>query len=125
MPVIRTRARGELEGEVMRILWEQPQPVSARQIQDSFTGRTPAYTTLMTALDRLEKKGRVVRLGDSPRKVQFRATRSGEEHASAAMLSALAEAGDREAALLRFAGTLAPGDMDVLRRALDGAQSRR
>lgn len=117
----RTRERGELEAEVMRILWEASAPMSARDIQAVFTGHVPAYTTLMTALDRLQKKGDVVRLGDSPRKVRFRAARSGDEHVGRSMMTALDGAGDRQAALLQFAGNLAEEDLDMLR----GAISRR
>ena len=40
----RTRERGELEGEVMQILWASDEAISARDIQDRFSGRTPAYT---------------------------------------------------------------------------------
>jgi predicted transcriptional regulator len=114
----RTRARGELEAEVMRILWGDTHLLSARDIQDRFTGRTPAYTTLMTALDRLEKKGRVIREGESPRKVKFRATRSVDDHASQEMVTALDAAGDRKAALLRFAGNLGAEDLELLREAI-------
>ena len=121
----RTRERGELEGEVLRILWAASGPMSAREIQALFTGRVPAYTTLMTALERLQKKGDVIRSGDSPRKVRFHAARSGEEHVGRSMMSALDGAGDRQAALLQFAGNLAPGDLDLLRSAIDGPSKRK
>lgn len=121
----RTRERGELEGEIMRILWDASEPVSARDIQDVFTGHIPAYTTLMTALDRLQKKGDVVRSGDSPRKIRFHAARSGDEHVGLSMMTALDGAGDRQAALLQFAGNLEEEDLDLLRGALTGKPSRK
>lgn len=121
----RTRERGELEGTVMRILWEASEPLSARDIQAVFTGHVPAYTTLMTALERLQKKGDVVRSGDSPRKVRFRAARSGDEHVGRSMMTALDGAGDRQAALLQFAGNLAEEDLDLLRGATTGKTSRK
>lgn len=121
----RTRARGELEGEVMRILWEAAEPLSAREIQTVFTGRMPAYTTLMTALERLHRKGDVVRSGDSPRKVRFQAARSGDEHAGRSMMVALDGAGDRQAALLKFIGNLQTEDVDLLRDAISGAAPRK
>lgn len=124
MGVVRTRARGELEGGILNILWQADSPLSAKDIQDLFEGRTPAYTTVMTSLDRLQKKGQVVRSGESPRKVRFQAAQSAQEHASKAMISALGGATDRSAALLRFAGNLDPDDVEVLRRAI-GAKSRR
>lgn len=118
MSAVRTRARGELEGGIMRILWEAQTPLSVREIQDRFDGHLPAYTTLMTALDRLQKKGRVLRSGDSPRKVRFAAARAEDEHAGEAMVSALDEASDRQAALLRFAGNLDARDVELLRQAI-------
>lgn len=125
MPGERTRERGELEGQVMRILWGASEPLSARDIQAVFTGHVPAYTTLMTALERLQKKGDVIRSGDSPRKVRFRAARSGDEHVGRSMMTALDGAGDRQAALLQFAGNLAEEDLDLLRGAITGKTSRK
>jgi len=119
MSMIRTRARGELESAIMRILWEADAPLSAKEIQAAFDGHTPAYTTLMTSLDRLRNKGRVLRSGDSPRKVRFAAAHAEDEHAGEAMLSALDAASDRRAALLRFAGNLDAKDVELLRRAID------
>lgn len=121
----RTRERGELEGEVMRILWAAPEPLSVRDIQAVFTGHVPAYTTVMTVLERLQAKGDVVRSGDSPRKVRFRAARSDDEHAGRSMMTALDGAGDRQAALLQFAGNLATEDLDLLRAAISGKSSRK
>lgn len=120
----RTRERGELEGEVMRILWDAAEPMSAGDIQALFTGHVPAYTTLMTALDRLQKKGEVIRSG-SPRRARFRAARSGEEHVGLTMMTALDTAGDRQAALLQFAGNLAPEDVELLRNAIAGGSRKK
>ena len=115
----RTRARGQLEAEVMRILWDHEDAIGARAIQERFGDEhVPAYTTLLTVLDRLEKKGEVVRIAASPRKVRFRPTRSDGERAGAAMLSVLEGTGDREGALLRFADHLTARDAEMLQRAL-------
>lgn len=117
MSGIRHRERGELEAEVLRLLRSQGRPIAARELQALFSGNIPAYTTLMTALSRLEKKGEVRRWGISPRRIRFEATRSDDEQASVAMLSALEDAGDRQAALLAFAGNLDEGDIALLRNA--------
>ncbi|MDA3147122.1 BlaI/MecI/CopY family transcriptional regulator [Leucobacter sp. UCMA 4100] len=109
-----TRERGELEQEIMRLLRVQAQPIGARELQEMFSVQVPAYTTLMTVLTRLEKKGEVIRSGNSPRKVKFYPARSDEEHASQTMLSALGGAGDRRAALLAFAGNLDENDVALL-----------
>ena len=113
-----TRVRGELERELMQILWDSTEPLGIREIQDVFTGHIPAYTTLMTSLDRLEKKGQVIRIEEGPRKIRFRPTHPGGEHTSLAMTAALNASSDSEAALLRFAGNLSDEHLDLLRQAI-------
>jgi len=46
---------GPLEVEVLEALWKRPGGASVRALRDDFPGS--AYTTLMTTLDRLYKKG--------------------------------------------------------------------
>lgn len=114
----RTRARGELEAAIMAALWSNAAPLTPREIQQRIPGRVPAYTTLLTALDRLTRKGRVARIGDGPRGIRFQAGCSEAEHASQVMLDTLSDAQDRSAALLRFAGELAPEDIALLQQAI-------
>ncbi len=109
----------------MAALWHSAEPLSARDIQEALTGECPAYTTVITTLDRLEKKGLVTRQAESPRKVRFSPTRSEVEHASHSMMTALADAGDRRAALLKFTGDLDDDDLEALRAAVNSARSSR
>lgn len=53
------RALGRLERDVMEIVWRGGEP-SVREVQTALT-RPIAYTTVMTTLDRLFKKGLVSR----------------------------------------------------------------
>ena len=46
---------GTLEIRVLEALWERATPQSVRELQPAFAG--VAYTTLMTTLDRLHRKG--------------------------------------------------------------------
>lgn len=124
MAGVRKREWGGLEEEVMQRLHEQERPVSARELQAKFSEPVPAYTTLMTVLTRLESKGRVERVSDSPRKINFRALRSSGEEASETMTAVLAQATDRRAALLAFAGNLADDDVVALMDAFGGAKPR-
>lgn len=119
----RSRGRGELEHEVLEILRRNAEPVGAADIQTAFTEPTPAYTTILTALDRLIEKGDVTRHAESPRKVRFAARLSAAENASAGMHRALGDTDDRSAALLQFAGDLDADDVAMLRAAL--AKKRR
>ena len=118
MSGVRLRAPGELEAEVLRILRASGGFVGAREVQDAFATSTPAYTTILTALDRLVEKGEVEREQLSPRKMRFRAARSAAEDASATMRGALDAIDDRRAALLKVAGDLDDDDLALLRSAI-------
>lgn len=49
---------GELESEVMEVIWQSPNPVSVRDITEVFKRkRKIAYTTVMTIMNRLVDKG--------------------------------------------------------------------
>jgi predicted transcriptional regulator len=53
---------GELEQAVMDILWNRPEALSVRDVHELLAlDRDLAYTTVMTVLDRLSKKGLVLR----------------------------------------------------------------
>lgn len=122
MPGPKTRAPGELEADILRVLRDAPEPLGARQIQEALTGAEPAYTTVLTSLDRLLGKGKVERRESSPRRVRFSALRSTAEDASDSMMSALSAVEDHRAALLKFAGNLDSDDAAVLRSALESGR---
>jgi predicted transcriptional regulator len=50
---------GPLEAKVLDLLWDQGSALSVRHVQPAFPGL--AYTTLMTTLDRLFRKGVLTR----------------------------------------------------------------
>ncbi|NOK19726.1 BlaI/MecI/CopY family transcriptional regulator [Corallococcus carmarthensis] len=55
---------GTLEAAVMKVVWKQS-PVTAREVCDRMTGRAErAYTTIMTTMDRLHRKGLLEREKD-------------------------------------------------------------
>lgn len=124
MSGVRTRARGELEGEILSILRDAGEPLGAKDIQDRFTAPVPAYTTVLTSLDRLQAKTLVIRIADSPRKVRFATTRTAAESVSDSMITALDGVEDRRAALLKFAGNLDNDDLALLREALAPRSTR-
>jgi predicted transcriptional regulator len=118
------RVRGELEAQVMRLLWAAPEPQTAKEIQAGFGADAPAITTVLTVLDRLGRKGLVQR-SDARTNITFRPAQSESDRAVETMLQSLQATGDREAVLLRFVGDLDSEDADVLRRALEGRSGRR
>ena len=119
-----TRDRGQLEADVMRLLWDADEPRTAKQLQAGFTDPAPAVTTVLTVLDRLRRKGLVTR-SDAKTNITFVAARSESDHAVESMLQSLDATGDRQAVLLRFAGDLDRDDADLLRQALEGRDRRR
>ncbi|WP_052462694.1 BlaI/MecI/CopY family transcriptional regulator [Nigerium massiliense] len=53
---------GELEHQVMTVLWHRTSAASVREVHDELSAhRELAYTTVMTVLDRLAKKGIALR----------------------------------------------------------------
>lgn len=56
---------GELEAAVMGVVWKQAVPMTARDVCDRLKGRKErAYTTIMTTMDRLHRKGLLDRRKD-------------------------------------------------------------
>nr|WP_255524435.1 BlaI/MecI/CopY family transcriptional regulator [Clavibacter sp. VKM Ac-2873] len=115
----RQRPRGELEAAIMDALWDADEPLTAKDVVARIPDPRPALTTVLTVLDRLGQKGLVTR-SDEARALTFAPARSRTDHAASLMSGALAATKDREAALLRFAGTLDGDDLTALRRALGG-----
>jgi predicted transcriptional regulator len=104
-------ALGDLEREVMAQLWDAAEPLTVRQVQDRLSrDRELAYTTVMTVLDRLAKKG-VVTQERADRAYRYAPAQSRGEMTAALMLDALSAAPDgavRDAALAHFVGRLDP-----------------
>src|SRR4051812_4313171 len=56
------RGFGELEAAIMNRLWTRQEPATVREILDDLRGdREFAYTTVMTVLDNLHRKGWLTR----------------------------------------------------------------
>ena len=87
-------------------------------LRDGLAGRGVALTTVHTVLTRLEQKGFVVHDDRRPRRFAPRATR--EAHAAELMHEVLGQAGDRQAALARFVGSVDAEDAAMLRELLGG-----
>jgi predicted transcriptional regulator len=131
VPVARL---GELERAVMETLWDltadpdltaetgeegaEPGTATARQVSDRLGATRPlAYTTVLTVLDRLERKRLVRRLREG-RAHRYAPIATREAYAAKLMLDALGRASDRDAALVRFVDAVSPEEAAVLRRAL-------
>lgn len=114
----RGRSLGPLESEVMDILWRAVAPLTVREMLDALTERELAYTTVMTVLDNLHRKGWVER-GLDGRAYRYRPRSSREEHVGRLMTEALSAAADQHAALARFVENMSPEEAAALRAILD------
>lgn len=115
MRVIRL---GDLERAAMQQVWAAAEPLTARQVADALATRELAYTTWLTVLGRLERKGLLSR-SRAGRAHTYSAVGSREDLVAGLMQQALGQADDREAALQRFARSVSPAEAAALRRALD------
>jgi predicted transcriptional regulator len=110
-------ALGELERAVMARLWAAPGPLTVREVHDQLE-RELAYTTVMTVLGRLAKKG-VVRQERDGKAYRYAAAATREQMAAELMLDALGDVGeDRTAALVAFVDRVGPEEAAALRAAL-------
>jgi predicted transcriptional regulator len=113
------RQFGELEAVVMDRLWSWDRPVVVRDVLgDLQRNRTIAYTTVMTVLDNLHRKGFVIREKDG-RAYRYRPAHTREEHTASLMEQALADGGDRGTALLHFVERMPADEIARLREALN------
>jgi predicted transcriptional regulator len=102
----------------MQVLWAADAPMTARQVAEALADRDLAYTTWLTVLTRLERKG-VLDRTPAGRAHAYAPRGSRAEHTAVLMQQALGQADDREAALQRFARAVSPDEAAALRRALD------
>ena len=103
----------------MEVVWGAPAPVTAREVADALADRALAYTTWLTVLGRLERKG-LLRRDKAARAHTYTATGSRADHVAVLMQQALGQAEDRAAVLQHFARSVTPDDAEALRRALEG-----
>ncbi len=115
---------GELESAIMDILWRTEQPAKVRDILDNLTGRKLAYTTVMTVLDNLHRKGWVQRELDG-KAYRYQPALGRDEAAARALRDVLESSGDPEAALLHFTITASDSEADALRSGLRKKARRR
>ncbi len=116
---------GELEHKIMHVVWREP-GVSVREVCDLLQDdKQRAYTTVMTTLDRLHRKGHVSREKDGLA-WRYRGTRTGEEfrQALADHLAAEILRAHRELGVAAFVDA-ASEDQELLDRLIELVEKRR
>jgi predicted transcriptional regulator len=117
------RQLGELEAVIMERLWEWGRPALVREMVDDLRADRPlAYTTVMTVMENLHRKGWLRREREG-RAWRYEPTGSRSGYTVALMNEALGTSADRRTALAHFALQMSPHDAALLREALD--QGRR
>jgi predicted transcriptional regulator len=120
----RVRQFGDLEATIMDRLWAWNRPATVRDVlEDLQRHRTIAYTTVMTVMDNLHRKGVLAREREG-RAYVYWPIRSREEHSAALMEEVLADSTDRTATLTHFVQKMSPRELARLRRVVDKAGGR-
>ena len=113
------RGFGQLEARVMECMWAGDSPRTVRDVHRELAAeRSLAYTTIMTVMDKLHRKGWLEReaLG---RAYVYRPCQSKERYTADLMREALAMSSDRGATLVAFLEQLTPAESRSLRAALE------
>ena len=117
------RAFGELEQQVLGVLWAADAPLVPREVQEQLED-PPAYTTVTTILDRLHRKGAATRSARG-RAFAYEAVVSEADVAAQHARALLANGNDRRAVLQGFVDVLSQDDTDQLASLLREAHHRR
>jgi predicted transcriptional regulator len=123
----RSRNQGELEQQVLEVLWSTEGPQTSTQILDALTAQTQqngsgelALTTVLTVLTRLADKGLVEKTQQATgRGLLFAPTTTRERHTATQLLDLLERTGDPRLALSHFAKGLSAEAAAELKKLLD------
>ncbi|BBX13099.1 penicillinase repressor [Mycobacterium novum] len=109
---------GELEAVVMDLLWSRSEPATVRHVHDELVAkRQIAYTTVMSTMDNLFRKGWLLRdkIGLA---YHYRPTMTREEHSAQLMRTVFESGGDGELILNFFLDRIGDEDSETFRKAL-------
>ncbi|TFV91130.1 BlaI/MecI/CopY family transcriptional regulator [Blastococcus sp. CT_GayMR16] len=114
---------GTLEAAVMDVLWSADGPLTVRGVLDRMPAkRNLAYTTVMTVLTNLHRKGMADR-EPAGRAFSYRPTLTRQGAAAASLREILDASDDPQSVLLHFAETATEEESAVLRDALARRES--
>lgn len=112
------RGLGELESTIMDWMWARRRPASVREVLEGLRQeRTIAYTTVMTVMDNLHKKG-LLKRQPVGRAYVYEPIASKEAHTADLMRKALAGSDNQAATLVHFLERLTPEQATALEAAL-------
>jgi predicted transcriptional regulator len=109
------RGFGDLEAVIMHRVWDHDDPVTVRELFDELAReRAIAYTTVMTTMDNLHRKGWLARVKEG-KAYRYTATASREEYSARLMREALDGGGDTRAVLSHFVAQMDGDESEMLR----------
>src|SRR5215831_1170262 len=116
---------GDLEAVIMHRVWDHGGPVTVRELFDELQQeRVIAYTTVMTTMDNLHRKGWLARVKEG-KAYRYTATASREEYSARLMREALDGGGDTQAVLSHFVAQMDGEESEVLRTVVRRLAERR
>lgn len=119
------REFGELEMAIMNVMWEGEPPYVVRDVLGRMHyGRPVAYTTVMTVMNILHRKG-VLHRDKVGRAWRYWPVEAREDHDARLMAEALRSGGDEYVTMLRFLERVNDDEMKSLRSAMLDASSQR
>jgi predicted transcriptional regulator len=118
------RGFGDLEAVIMDRVWEHGEPVTVRELFDELSAeRAIAYTTVMSTMDNLHRKGWLDRVREG-KAYRYTATATREQYSARLMREALADGGDAEVVLSHFVAQIGSGESQALRSVLRKLRGR-
>jgi len=119
------REFGDLEMAIMEVMWASDGPCVVREVRERLEYRRPvAYTTVMTVMSILHRKGVLHR--DKPgRAWRYWPVEAREDHDARLMTEVLRSGGDEGVTMRRFLERVNDDEMEILRSALDSTRPRR
>jgi len=116
---------GDLEAVIMDRVWDHDGPVTVREVFEELQAeRVIAYTTVMTTMDNLHRKGWLARVKQG-KAYRYTATASREEYSARLMREALDGGGDTQAVLSHFVAQMDGEESEVLRAVVRRLADRR
>ncbi|MFJ1459837.1 BlaI/MecI/CopY family transcriptional regulator [Nocardia sp. N2S4-5] len=112
------RGFGDLEAVVMDRVWRRAAPTTVREVFEELSGeRSIAYTTVMSTMDNLHRKGWLER-ERAGRAYRYRAVLTREQYSARLMREALGRGGRAELVLAHFVDDISAEETDSLHAAL-------
>jgi BlaI family transcriptional regulator, penicillinase repressor len=112
------RGFGDLEAVIMGMMWRRDDPATVRQVfEDLAASRSIAYTTVLTVMDNLHRKGFLHR-EMAGRAWRYRPSATQEQYTAQLMHDALEQADDQRTALAHFVAGMSEDESNALRALL-------